>query len=329
VVNKTTSLSTGIQTVDLDFDGQSIFQHRQNGPYHLRRLRVEDMSGNRMAFIYDAYTTSAYAYSQFQHSGTTVDGTSYSDQGLDVDSDGDYDYLRVEFQIDADQEGVYLLLADLNDSEGSLIASTIREMSLVVGSNPVVLDFPGGAIYEHGVDGPYQVAAVALLDQDGTGVDYQQVAHTTQAYSYTDFSLPLVSLTGDYQDYGQDTDGNGLYNYLNIDIPAVPGDGGVIVAEGRLVDSTGHEIEWAENNTEMDAGTVQTITLSFAGEPIFVNRRDGPFELRDLLVYHTGDPEQYISVSQAHVTAAYSYLDFERAVGICLPLILKGYTGTP
>lgn len=325
VATKSASLSTGSQSVDLDFDGQLIFQHRKDGPYQLKRLRVEDASGNRVDFTLDAYTTTPYTYGQFQHSGTTINSASYIDQGLDVDSDGDYDYLRVEFQINADQADTYRLMAALKDSEGETIASTTQEISVTGGSNDIVLDFPGGTIYEHGVNGPYQVASVTLLDADGTIVDDQQIGHTTQAYSYTDFAPLLISLTGDYQDYGQDSDGDGRYDYLNIDISTIPGDAGVIVAQGRLVDSTEQEIEWVESDTEMDAGTAQTITLSFTGELIFANGRDGPFELRDLLVYHTGDPLQGVSVSQAHTTAAYSYLDFGGASTIYLPIIMKNY----
>lgn len=322
VAGTTASLSTGGQTIDLDFGGQLIFQQRKDGPYHLRKLRIEDASGSQIDFIYDAYTTAAYTYGQFQHGGTTIDAASYSDQGLDVDSDGDYDYLRVEFQVNVDQEGTYRLLAALSDSEGETIASIIQDMELTIGSNAISLDFPGGDISEHGVDGPYQVASVALLDADGTVADCQQIAHTTQAYGYADFSPPLISLTGGYHDYVQDIDGNGLYDYLNIDISVIPGDAGVIVAQGRLVDSTGQEIEWAEKNTQMDADTAQVITLSFAGKVIFANGRNGPFELRALLVYHTGDPGQGVFVSQAHATTAYSYLDFEW-LRLYLPLILR------
>jgi hypothetical protein len=322
VARTTASLSTGGQTVELDFDGQLIFQHRQNGPYHLKALRVEDSFGNRIDFRYDAYTTSAYTYNQFQHSGTTMDATSYSDQGLDMDGDGDYDYLRVAFQVQAAQEGNYHLLAALKDNEGEMIASVAQDWDLLAGINAISLDFPGGAINGHGVNGPYQVASVALLDANGTIVDYQQLAHTTQAYGYTSFSPQLVSLAGNYRDQGRDTDGNGLYDYLDVDISVIPGESGIIVAQGRLVDSLGQTIEWVESNTEMSAGVVQTVTLSFTGQLILANGRDGPFELRDLLVYHTGDPGQGAFVSQAYTTASYSYLDFER-LKVHLPIVLR------
>ncbi len=323
VARTTASLSTGRQTVQLDFDGQLIFQHRQDGPYHLKALRVEDSSGNRVDFRYDAYTTGAYAYSQFQHGGTTINTTSYSDQGLDMNGDGNYDYLRIEFQVQAIQEGNHRVLAVLKDSQGRMIANVVQNLDLLAGPNTISLDFPGSAINRQGINGPYQVASVALLDENGAIVDYQQLAHITQAYSYTDFSPQLVSLAGNYQDYGRDTDNNGLYNYLDIDISVIPGDSGVIVAQGRLVDSTGQTIEWAESNTEMTAGTVQTITLSFTGNLIFANRKNGPFEIRNLIVYHTGDPGQSVSVAKAHSTAAYSYLDFEGASRVYLPIVLR------
>jgi len=326
VARTTVSLSTGGQTVELDFDGQSIFQHRQNGPYHLKALRVEDLSGNRIDFRYDAYTTGAYTYSQFQHSGTTINATTYSDRGLDMDNDGDYDYLRIEFQVQAAQEGNYRLLAALKDNEGEMIASVVQDLHLLAGINAISLDFPGGAINGHGVNGPYQVVSVALLDENGAIVDYQQLAHTTQAYNYTDFSPQFVSLAGSYRDYGRDTDGNGLYDYLDIDISVIPGESGVIVAQGRLVDSTGQTIEWAESNTEMTAGVLQTITLSFTGQLILLNGRNGPYELRDLLVYHTGAPEQGAFVLRAHTTVSYSYLDFER-LKIYLPMVLRNSGG--
>ncbi len=271
VARTITSLSMGGQTIGLDFDGQAIFSYRQNGPYQLRALRVEDASGNRIDFKYEAYTTNAYSYNQFQHSGTTIDAGSYSDQGLDVDSDGDYDYLRVAFQVSVDQEGAYRLLATLSDSAGEMIANVVQEFDLSTGTNTINLDFPGGNIREHGVNGPYKVVSLSLLRANGTIADYQQLAYTTQAYNYTSFSPLLVSSTGNFRDRAQDGDGDGLYGYLKIDIGVIPGDSGVIVAQGRLVDSTGYEIEWAESSTEMVAGIVQTITLSFAGQSILAS----------------------------------------------------------
>jgi len=325
VASTTASLSAGGQSVTLDFDGRLIFQHRQDGPYQLKALRVEDAVRNRIVFLYDAYTTSSYSYGQFQHGGTTLDASTYADQAMDMDDDGDYDYLRLAFQVDVGEGGEYRILATLQDSDAEVIDRIIQDLDFVLGANPINLDIAGGAIYDHGVDGPYQLTSVALLDAAGNILDHEQMAHTTQAYSYSDFSPLLVSLTGEYEDYGEDIDGDGLYDCLNIDIGVIPGDAGVIVAQGLMVDSTGQEIQWAESLIEMGEGSAQTITLCFAGPSIWGNGTHGPFELRNLLVYHTGDPAaQGVSVSWAHTTAAYSYLDFDR-LEVHAPLVMKNF----
>lgn len=311
VASTTTALSAGAHSVPLDFDGQLIFQRRENGPYYLRKLRIEDALGSQVDFVSDAYTTSAYTYDQFQQGPAAMNAASYVDQGLDSDSDGDFDYLRVSFELDVDHEGDYRLSVDLVDNDGVLISSRARELTLSVGANALNFDFPGGAISGHAVDGPYLVARVTLLDNAGALVDYQQEAHTTQAYSHASFSPPLVALAGVYEDSGRDADGDGLFNFLDIDISVTPGDAGVIAVQGRLVDGEGNEIEQLENYMSMVAGTPQVITLSFAGRLIRVNGHDGPFELRDLYVYHSGDPEQGVFSSSPHQTAVYGYDEFD------------------
>lgn len=191
-------LAAGAQTLSLDFDGASIYRHRQDGPYQLRALRVEDASGEQVDFLLDAYATGSYPYGAFQHSGATFDAAGYDDQGVDADGNGRYDSLRFSLALDVDQQDTYLLLADLTDGSGATIHSLAQELDLAVGSHTVNLDYYGRAISDHGVDGPYTVASLALLASDGTLVDHHPLAHTTQAYVWTDFEyqgfiyLPLV-----------------------------------------------------------------------------------------------------------------------------------------
>jgi hypothetical protein len=197
VVRRSVSLSAGSQSVNLDIDGRHIFQPRKNGPYYLRRLRVEDVSGKKIDFINEAYTTGAYTYTQFQHGDVTINADSYRDHGLDIDKDGDFDYLRVAFELNnAGQGGNYWVSADLVDSHGKTIGGKELSFSLTAGNAfTVTLDFLGSEIYQHGVNGPYQVSRVTLIDTKKGVIDYQQTAHTTPAYSYTDFGL-------DHTDFG-------------------------------------------------------------------------------------------------------------------------------
>jgi hypothetical protein len=321
------SQTLGTQTIDLDFDGQMIFFNRQGGPYYLKSLRVEDAAGERQDFIQDAYTADPsvlLTYSMFEHGPNTLASDSYSNQGLDVDSDGDYDYLRVGLLVTVETEGEYLLQAVLKDSSGDKIADLAHNVNLAAGSWGVNLDFSGGDIYGHGVDGPYQVTSVSLFDTTGALLDHQPTAHTTNAYSYSDFSPPLVSVATTLSDYGEDTNGNGKFESLKVDLSVTPGDAGVIVAQTRLVDKNGKEIEWVETIEQLSAGYEQTVTLSFDGAKIGANGIDGPYEVRDLIVYHTGDPTQDYEAVLAHSTKAYKVTEFEGGnYSVYMPLTLR------
>lgn len=316
------SLSTGAQQVNLDFDGRLVRQSRKDGPYRLGSLKVEDASGSQVNFATQPYTTTAYTFGQFEWEGATLKANSYSDTGVDLDGDGTYDYLRVSLSITATQASTYTLAADLVDSANRLITSTQEtNLRLTSGSNTTQLEFPGQAIYTNGVNGPYTVTRLLLLDASGIVADQQTAAHATAPYTYTAFGKPLVALTGSYQDYGQDTDGDGKYDRLVLVIGVSPSVTGTVVASGRLVDSGGQEIQWASSYASLGAGTGLTITLPFTGTVINASGRNGPYTLRNLYVYSTGDPEQGASVAQAHTTAAYSFWDFQASVRVNLPMI--------
>ena len=151
-----------MHTLTLAFDGEAIFHNRQDGSLALQALRVEDAAGNQVDFLRDAYATAAYTATAFQHSGTSFDAASYTDEGVDVNGNGDYDFLRFGFALDVEQRDAYRLLASLSNSSGATIDS------------------------------------VALLGPDGGVVDYHPVAHATQVYGATQFEsrgfvyLPLV-----------------------------------------------------------------------------------------------------------------------------------------
>jgi hypothetical protein len=195
-VSTTQSLSAGAQTVNLDFNGQSIYGNRQDGPYALK-VRVEDGSGNLVNFS-DAAATSAYTYGQFQHSGTTFDATSYKDQGVDTNdpSNGKYDFLQVNLDVNADQAGVYSLNANLSDSQGVVFSRIRKDVKLSTGVNHLSLDFSGGDILNHAVDGVYQVTALTLASVDSEAFDQHPYAYRTAAYDHNDFEAPLFTVSG-------------------------------------------------------------------------------------------------------------------------------------
>lgn len=292
----------------LAFDGQSIRWHRKNGPYVLGLVEVRDVLQNRVVALTDIYTTAtAYVATQFgQPAAATIDTSSYEDQGSDVNGDGLYDYLQVQLKIDTTVPGPYHLLGILKSLDGQVLADIDLALDLPAIADTVLLNFPGGLIRTLQVDGPYQVSALSLLDESGTTIDYQALAFTTAVYSHTAFAPPLVLLTDHYRDYAQDTNSDSVLDTLKVEVGLLPGNNGVVIAQGQLTDKSGNEIAWADGNVAVTAGTPATVTLAFSGTDILAHGQDGPYLLHNLLVYHTGDASQEISVADVHVTAPYN-----------------------
>jgi hypothetical protein len=318
---------SGVQT--LAFSGRNIRWQRANGPYQVRSLEVLDAALNRVLTVQAAYTTTAYAANQFQgvsaSNAATIDPTGYSDNGLDVNGDSKFDYLRFTLKVNATTAGAYHIEASLKADQRTTLVSAENDFVLAVGNNTITLDFAGGALFASATNAPYQLAGVTLLDSQGSVVDYQKQAYSSKAYAYTDFAPPLVSVTNHYQEEARDINGDGGYDFLNIAVGIIAGNNGFVVVQGRLVDSAARQIQLLEQTVPVTASVAQTVTLPFSATIIAANGRDGPYQLRNLLIYHTGDPLQAVSVANAYTTLAYRYRDFLPAGprALYLPVVAK------
>jgi hypothetical protein len=314
MANNSTYLDIGDQLVLFSFDGLTLRRYRVDGPYNLKYLKLYDENDTQIDFIYDAYNTSAYNYTDFQ-SPTTSFRDTYSDYGLDTNGDGFFEYLTVEIGLNVTTAGNYTTHGGLHDCYGNETTIGIYNLTyLNAGNQTVTLNFDGSFIYKHGVNGSFNLTNLLLYDGNGTLIDNSYYAYTTSAYNYTDFQ-PLIRLTGNYSDYGTDTDSNGLFDNLTVEVRVMLANEGYCVVTARLVDSIGEEIIWASNTSWLSANQSQTIQLNFDGISINKHGVDGPYHLRDVYAYHTGDPTQPDYIFDAYITDAYNYTDFESLRG--------------
>jgi hypothetical protein len=95
-----------------------------------------------------------------------------------------------------------------------------------------------------------------------------------------------------------------------VDVEVMLANPGYCIIKARLMDINEEEIVWAENTAYLEADTPQIIQLNFDGKTIYNHSVNGPYYLRDVYIYHTGDPTQPDYVYDAYTTAPYSYLEF-------------------
>jgi len=126
---------------------------------------------------------------------------------------------------------------------------------------------------------------------------------------------------GNCDDYGEDTDANGKYDTLVIDIGVTADSGGSFNMNGALYDAAGNLIGWAQTTQSLSSG-FNTMTLEFDGEDINCHLANGPYTLRNVTVYNTSDTSIRAFQSQLCSTAAYTYTQFDVCTTSC-PVIIS------
>ena len=315
--SESTRLEVGVQSVGLAFDGAAIRQHRVDGPYRLAYLSLHDVETDPIDFILDPYTTQSYDYQAFQPTGIEFSGD-YESWGEDPNGNKLYDSLAIDVGVWVSVLGEFTIAGWLYDRDGNYIGQTstsfippyVYRLSGQVYF--VTLSFGAKPIYKHGANGPYILKYVSLYDENGVVIDHQQDAHATASFNYRMFQ-PLVLLTGVYTDDGEDVDGNGLYDSLEVCVEVLPSDPGYCVMSARLLDNNGKEIVWAHDTAELIGNESQRLCLDFDGRYIYANMVEGPYYVGDVYVYHTGDANVPDYMSEAGTTAPYSPSEFERS----------------
>ena len=299
-------VTAGGATAELVFDGTQILRAGLDGPYFFEGLFFDEALVQVASY---AEETQAYNHLDFEAQGQLV---SYSDHGEDTNSNGQFDLLVIEPQLEVTTAGDYTIEASLYDANGNEIQGTIITQTLTTGENAFRLEFSGPAIHDNGVDGPFYLRYVALRESEY--LDYSEDAFATSAYSFTEFEAPLVpavALTGVYSDSAVDSDDNGLYNYLDVNVEILVVTSGTYDLNARLMDGLGREIAWADTSATISAEVPQTLTLRYDGAAIGANAVNGPFVLQDVHVYDHDDVTRSDTAYQPYQTPSYQATQFE------------------
>ena len=259
-------------------------------------------------------------------SASTISGP-FHDFGLDTDGDGLFNQLVVETGINVTAAGNYRVLAVLTDSAGNTHNASVLT-SLNAGQQTVALPFDGESIFGNRVDGPYQLSSVVLSeegDPDIMPVDQRVDLHQTAGYSFRQFQHAAINLTGLGSTTGVDSDGNGLFNSLNIGVEVEIINPGFYRWSARLADRNGKEIGFAAGQDFFNSG-LNTMTFTFDGEPIGQNGIDGPYFVRGLILFGGGDS---LVASDAFTTSALRASQFEGFTGSAVADLSITQTASP
>jgi len=288
----------GLETITLTLSGEDIYRSGIDGIYTADLF----IGRNGSVVDYQSFDSPFYNHNEFGElpAGMEV----IADYGEDIDGNGLFDYLTAEVDVTVRGATDYILVGILYCKEGEITSVTnayYLEESVVL-----KLNFDGTKLRLSEIDGPY------LLDVNLYCEYYNQIGsqeYFTSTYMHTDFQEPAHRFTGTYSDYGTDTDGDGLYNYLTIEVGIEITASGDYTVIGQLYDSSGEERETAETSAHLEVG-VQSLTINFSGSSINRNRIDGPYYLKYLLLHGSEMTDIFDFEADAYATSAYKSTDF-------------------
>jgi hypothetical protein len=275
-------------------DGSNGDVTANDGVYSGVRAAVAEPGLHRVEFIADGIDATGHRFSRQAFGLATVSNgqaqaTGFDDVGVDSNGNGYFDELVVHAHVRADAAGPYRLQAELRDSSGNALQASTRQ-DLVAGDNTVALAFDGSALYHNHVDGPYVLSSLQIAqDNDIDLLPTQDLrnAYTTGSYAYTAFEHERIQLTGTGQANGVDSNGNGLFDSMDVAVDVELADAGYYQWSAQLTDRTGTALGFFSGASYMEAGR-NTLYFNFDGEPIGKNGEDGPYYVTDLLAFGAG-----------------------------------------
>jgi hypothetical protein len=312
------SVGPGVVAFVLDFDGTLINSSGISGPYKLS-LRVFDLINAQQGTA--EFTTAAYEPGDFDESSIQIDG-SPDTTTIDLGMNGFIDSLIFIVDFITDSARPIMWHGWLTDTTlQAAAAATIEYMppreqksggsSWLPGT--VNLSFAGNDIYNSGVSGPYILSYLLAADDSISIPSY--LLFMTEDYSYDQFQQPpppLVVAAGNFAEDVDDSNGNGFYDYLEISFDVVAEDSGTVTGNAVLTDGTDEDIQWASGSVDCQDGDTCRLEIQFDGLTIFNHGQDGPFHMKNLMVYHSGDPGQMYDDTSVYTTSVYLAADFEQ-----------------
>jgi len=304
------TLAPGLgQTVSIDLTGWEFRANGVDGPYTVN-LNLYQAAGPFLDS--DTHLTGPYLFTEFDMQPAAF-APPHSDVGIDTDADTLFDFLRVNAVLDVDAAGDYEIDAFLFDSFFNFLGSTFVTVTLPAGlGQTVALDFPGWPIRQNGVNGPY----TAFMDlYVSFGPYLEGDVHTTGPYLFTDFETAPASLSPPHSDAGVDTDGDALFNQIDVGVSTQVDTAGDYFMFLNVWD-LGMTINLGGNFSFLTLGVgLQTVSIWVSTLPMVIAGIDGPYLVEINLLDAGFNPLGY----NVHTTGPYTVSQFDPIPALFAP----------
>jgi hypothetical protein len=181
--------------VNLTDRGNGLYSGFYSPPYATGAIGlIVTAQGSDAGISYARQSNSALAVSP----GTLVLAGQYADSPQDDDANGKFEALNISIGTQTYGLGTFLVSGDLVDANNSLVAHSVTSVTIGGGLAAPVLSFSGDDIRRSGMNGPYTLTNVTIVDSAYAGAPVIFKAKnlwTTAAYVAEDFAANCYVLT--------------------------------------------------------------------------------------------------------------------------------------
>lgn len=182
LINNAFPSNSSIQYFLFEFDNETIKKTHYVGNFALKLVRI----GKKYFKMNSA--TSFYDYRNFATDSLISD---FNDEGVDENSDGKFEKLKIDANAQIFESGGYTLLFGLYDMFGNILELNNLSLFLNAGQTAVPLVINGSKIYDKKLNGPY-ILKYAQLYKNGILIDSLNDAYITKNYNFNDFNAPVL-----------------------------------------------------------------------------------------------------------------------------------------
>ena len=185
-----TYLDVGVQIVYVSLNSQTIFDS-WIVPETVSIITLSE-SGNQLDSLSNVPLTNMYLISQFGLLPANLAGT-VTDEGVDTDDDGLFNYLRFGVEVNVTTAGTYTVdLGGIYDASYNFLSgASINSTYLTAGIHMVYVDVDGAEIYAAAVN-PTTLATILLYDETNRTLSKLNDLTLPTSYTYAEFQRPNI-----------------------------------------------------------------------------------------------------------------------------------------
>ena len=236
----------------------------------------------------------------------------FSDEARDEDRDGIDDHIAIEASISVKTAGKYSANGTLENVNNGDKIRINNEAFLNIGIHEIRFD-----LFNLKSAGPYRIESLSLIDKNGNEIDIFNGNYTTTIhksyYNETMIYNRSARLIGSYSDYGSDINGDGLFEYLTVDVGVMVYKPGNYSVMGYLYDDDGKDAVWSIGSETLPRGN-NILHMDFDGKTIEQHKFNGTYHLKDLQLIKGDSAIENLSMLDTAIDAAvtrhYNYSEF-------------------